>query len=122
MPPEDVFLEKLNSWAKAASSNGYLIERWTEKRVFDKHSPFLVHPPSGEDLTLVLPETSYERALRQMGDIGQARNLSKKFLLPKNLVGRTKTWTLAAENLDEGTKIVILKAYEKKVEERMRKK
>ena len=122
MPPEDVFLEKLNSWAKSAAANGYLIERWTEKRSFDKGSPFLVHPTDGEDLTLVLPERSYERALRQMGDIAQARTLGKKYLLQKTLVGRSKTWTLASLHLDEGTRATIKMAYEKKIEERMRGK
>ena len=119
LPPEDIFLEKLNSWARSSASDLRLIERWSEKRTFDTSMPFFVHPPDGDDVAFVLPERAYERLLRQLGDIAQARKLAKKFLLKKNLIGRASGWTIGLDQLDDGTRNNLRLAYEKRIQSRI---
>jgi hypothetical protein len=122
LPPEDIFLEKLNSWARSSASDQRLIERWSEKRTFDLSMPFFVHPPDGEDVAFVLPERAYERLLRQLGDIAQARRLAKRFLLKKNLIGRANGWTIGLDQLDSGTISNLRMAYEKRIQLRIDEK
>ena len=113
IPPEDVFFEKLNAWAIAAAADARFVNGWAEKRTWDKGHPFFVYPRTGEDVCFSLPERSYERLLRQIGDIGQGQRLSKKWLMKKSLIGRAKVWVVAFESLEESTKLSIRRAYEK---------
>lgn len=121
LPPEDLFIEKLNHWCSHACGDGRLIERWSEKREWDKGAPFIIHPADGQDICFVLPERAYERLLRQSGDISVAMRIAKKFLIKKNLTGRGKAWIIGIESLDEGTTQSIRLAYEKMIETRMKK-
>ena len=115
LPPEDVFFDIISNWARGAATDDRFIERWAERREFDKGAPFIVYPPDGMDTCLVIPERSYERLLRQVGDIGIGKSLTKKWLLTKSLIGRARAWVIGTENLDEPSKLIIHKAYEKRI-------
>jgi hypothetical protein len=121
LPPEDIFFERVNDWARRAAADQFIVQGWSESRDWDKSSPFLVCPRGTNDAVLTIPEQAHERLLRSIGDIALAKRLANKFLLKKNLTGRAKGWTIDVNQLDKGTLRVVQEGHSRLIASKLKK-
>ena len=116
VPAEDRFWELLDEWARIAAQDLLFLEAWTEKRPPGAVTPFLVWPLGAESPpALVLPPIIQESLLTRLGDIPKARNLKKKYLLEKTLVGMrsgSKVWVCPISQLPSVSQEYIGAQYE----------
>jgi hypothetical protein len=116
VPAEDRFWELLDEWARIAAQDLLFLEAWTEKRPPGAVTPFIVWPLGAESPpALVLPPIIQESLLTRLGDIPKARNLKKKYLLEKTLVGMrsgSKVWVCPISQLPSVSQEYIGAQYE----------